>query len=88
MVTGVLKCTERKCVIKSGWLQILTSEKCTIPLREWMGCLRVSLEIIMEPLKKRTIETNFFENKHTSAERTAQTMDDCKLCLENKYSVA
>ena len=38
--------------------------------------------------KKRTIETNFFENKHTSAERTAQTMDDCKICLENKYSVA
>ena len=55
---------------------------------EWIGCLRVSLEIIMEPLKKRTIETNFFENKHTSAERTAQTMDDCKICLENKYSVA
>ena len=53
-----------------------------------MGCLRVSLEIIMEPLKKRTIETNFFENKHTSAERTAQTVDDCKLRLENKYSVA
>ena len=35
-VVGVLKYSERKWDEKSGWLQILTSEKCTVPLKEWM----------------------------------------------------
>ena len=36
MVTGVLKRAERKCVDKIGWLQILTFEKCTVTLKEWI----------------------------------------------------
>ena len=34
MVTGVLKCTERKYAGKRGWLQILMSQKYTVPLKE------------------------------------------------------
>ena len=35
--TSVLKYAERKCVGRTGWLQILKSEKCTLPLKEWMA---------------------------------------------------
>ena len=37
MVTGVLKYTERKCLDKIGGLQILTSEKFVVTLKEWMA---------------------------------------------------
>ena len=36
MVTGALKYAERKYIGKIGWLKVLTSEKSTIPLKEWM----------------------------------------------------
>ena len=36
-MTGVLKYAERKCVAQIGSLQILTAEKCTVPLKEWMA---------------------------------------------------
>ena len=36
-VTGIMKYTEKKCVSKIGSLQILTSEKYTLPLKEWMA---------------------------------------------------
>ena len=32
-----MKYAERKCVDQIGSLQILTSEKCTLPLKEWMA---------------------------------------------------
>ena len=35
-MTGVLNYAERKCVCQIGSPQILTSEKCTAPLKEWM----------------------------------------------------
>ena len=35
--TSVLKYAERKCFGRTGWLQILKSEKCTLPLKEWMA---------------------------------------------------
>ena len=37
MVTGVLKYAERKCIAQIGSMQILASEKCTVPLKEWMA---------------------------------------------------
>ena len=39
------------------------------------GCA-YSLEIIIVPLEERTTRTNFFENKHTAAERITETMDE------------
>ena len=36
-MTGVLKYAERKCVSQTGSLQILMSEKCTVPLKKWMA---------------------------------------------------
>ena len=36
IMTGVLKYAERNCVGQSGSLQNLTSEKCTVPFKEWM----------------------------------------------------
>ena len=35
MVNGVMKYTERKCVGKIGWLQIL--EQFSVSLKEWMA---------------------------------------------------
>ena len=32
------------------------------------------------------LEPTFFVNKHTTAERITQTMDDCKFSCQNKYS--
>ena len=52
---------------------------------EGMNGCEYSLEIIIVPLKERITETNFFGNKHTIAERIAQTMDDCKISRQNKY---
>ena len=50
------------------------------------GC-QYSLEIIIVPQKERTVETNFFRNKHAIAEKKAQTMDDRKISRQNKYSI-
>ena len=36
-MTGVLEYAERKYVGTIGWLQILTSEKYTLPLKEWVA---------------------------------------------------
>ena len=49
------------------------------------GC-DYSIKIILAPLKERITETNFFENIHTATERSTQTMDDCKISRQNKYS--
>ena len=49
------------------------------------GC-DYSIKIILAPLKERITETNFFENIHTATERSTQTMDDCKIPRQNKYS--
>ena len=38
-MTGVLKYPQSKCVGKPGFLQTLTSEKCTVPLKEWMAAI-------------------------------------------------
>ena len=46
-----------------------------------------SLEIIIVPLKERITETNVFGSKYAIAERIAQTMDDCKVSRQNKYSI-
>ena len=47
------------------------------------GC-NYSIELINVPLKERPAGTNFFGNKHTTAERITQTMDDCKFSRQNK----
>ena len=49
------------------------------------GC-KYFIETIMVPLKERITRTNFFGNKHATAERITQTMDDCKFSCQNKYS--
>ena len=85
MVTSVLKYAERKCIGKTGWSQILTSEKFTVPLKEWMAA-RI-LEIIIVPLKERITGTNVSRNKHSTTGRTTQTINDCKFSCQNKYSV-
>ena len=77
---------EKKCFSKSRWKQILTLEKCTVPLKKIDGC-KYSLETIIVPLKERIAETNFFGNKHTVAETIAQGTDDCKISLQDKYSI-
>ena len=59
MVTGVLKRAERKCVDKIGWLQILTFEKCTVTLKEWIW-LRVFYRNNYSTLKERIAGTNIF----------------------------
>ena len=51
MVTVVLKYAERKCLGQIGSLEILTSEKCTVTLKEWVS---VSiLKIITVPIAER-----------------------------------
>ena len=50
------------------------------------GCWHF-LEIIITPLEERITENNFFLNKHTIAERIAETMDDCKIYRQNKHSI-
>ena len=40
--------------------------------------------MIIVPLKERRAGTNFFGNKHSTAGRNTQTMDDCKFCYQNK----
>ena len=46
---------------------------------ERMDTCEYSLEIITVPLKERITGINFFfANKHTTAERITQTMDECK----------
>ena len=49
------------------------------------GC-KYFIETIMVPLKERITRTNFFGNKHATAERITQTMDDSKFSCQNKYS--
>ena len=56
MMTGAPKYPERKCVGKIGWLQILTLEKCTVPLKE----CEYSVEIIIVCLKESITRANFF----------------------------
>ena len=51
----VLKQAERKSVGKIGWLRILTSEKCTLGLKECM-----SASIFIEIVTVRIAGTNFF----------------------------
>ena len=49
------------------------------------GCVH-SIETIIVPLKDHITRTNFFGNKHTTAEKITQTMNDCKFSYQNKYS--
>ena len=50
------------------------------------GCEN-SAEIIIVPLKERIAGINFFfGDKHTTAERITQTMNDCKFSCQSKYS--
>ena len=44
------------------------------------------IEIIIVTLKECIARTNFFGNKHRSAAKIIQTMDDCKFSCQNKYS--
>ena len=50
------------------------------------GCEN-SLEIIIVPLNERITEINFFGNKQTIAEIIAQTLNDCKISRQDKYSI-
>ena len=76
-VTGILKYAE---IRKIGWLQTLT----LIAVKRMDGC-EYSIEIIRVHLKERMAGTTFFENKHATAERTTQTMDDCNSSYQDKY---
>ena len=49
------------------------------------GC-DYSIEIIIVPLKERVAGTNFYGDKHTIAEGTTKTMDNCNFSRQNKYS--
>ena len=55
----VLKYAQRKSVGKIGWLQILKSEKSTVPLKECMPA-SIFIELVTVLLKERITETNFF----------------------------
>ena len=50
------------------------------------GCEN-SLEIIIVPLNERITEINFYGNKQTIAEIIAQTLNDCKISRQDKYSI-
>ena len=50
------------------------------------GC-KSSIETIIVPLKERIARTNFFGNKHTTAEIITQTMTGCKISRQNKNSI-
>ena len=52
---------------------------------ERMNDCEYSIEMIIAPLQKRMAGTNFFGNKHITAERINQTMKDCKFSRQNKY---
>ena len=47
------------------------------------GCV-YSLELIVT---EHITENNFFWDKHTIAEKSAQTMEDCKISSQNKYII-
>ena len=51
-----------------------------------MNGYEYSIELAMVPLKDQIARINFFWEKHTTAERITQTMDDCKFSRQNKYS--
>ena len=51
-----------------------------------MGGYEYSIELI-KYLRKNTLpESTFVWKKHTTAERTSQTLADCKFSCQNKYS--
>ena len=55
---------------------------------EWMDGCENSIEIIIITLKECISKTNFFfGNKHTTAKKITQTIDECKICGQNKYSI-
>ena len=72
-------------------MQILSSEKYSV-VERMDGC-DYSFEIIIVitvPLKEHITETIFFvvvEANVLIAERTAQTMDDCKISRQTKYII-
>ena len=47
------------------------------------GC-EYSIEVIIASLKERIARSNFFGNKHTTAERISATMDYFKFSCQNK----
>ena len=53
-----LKYAAKKCIDKNRWLQTLTSEKCTVPLKDWMAA-----SILILPLKERTAQKMKFSIK-------------------------
>ena len=83
-LTAVLKHTGRMWVDKIWWLQILTSEKSTVLLKEWM---RVFYRNNYGTSETRSSKQPFLEINILllTAEKTTQTMDDCKFSRQNKY---
>ena len=83
-LTDVLKHTGRMWVGKIWWLQILTSEKSTVLLKEWM---RVFYRNNYGTSETRSSKQPFLEINILllTAEKTTQTMDDCKFSRQNKY---
>ena len=55
----VLKHAEKNSVGKIGRLQILTSEKCTVPLKECMAA-STFIELVIVLLRERIAGTNSF----------------------------
>ena len=81
MVTEFLKYIERKCVSKLGDCKNVQYHW----KNEWLLVFFRNNHSTSE--RKQNWNQLFFGNKHTIAERIAQTMDDCKICRQNKYSV-
>ena len=67
-----MKYAERKSASKIGWLQILTSKKCTVPLKECMAA-SIFTELVIVFLKERIAGTNFVQEINITAERNTQT---------------
>ena len=68
-MTDVLKYAEKNCIGQIGSLQFLTSEKCTVPLKEGMATsgLRKIMLPTAERISQRIGECKFScQNKYSS----------------------
>ena len=54
--------------------------------RDRMGGYEYSIELIKYLERTHCQNQLLFGKKHTTAERTSQTMADCKFSCQNKYS--
>ena len=89
MVT-VLKYAERKCVCQIGSLHILTSEKCTVPLKKWMPAS--ILRIIIVPTAERITQTMgdwkfSYQNKYSTIQRMDEYHFYCdkNRCITSRF---